>query len=99
MRRICSRRSGAGMRASLEEIVAAITGGNQGCTCTGTAARNGFLMMDDPLVDIDPVRQKAAAGAIAAFTAGRQLILFTCHPAITELFSGNLIRLLEERRS
>jgi exonuclease SbcC len=54
---------------------------------------DGFLMMDDPLVDMDPVRQKAAAAAIAAFAAGRQLILFTCHPATAELFTGNLIRL------
>ena len=54
---------------------------------------DGFLMMDDPLVDMDPVRQKAAAAAIAAFAADKQLILFTCHPATAELFTGNLIRL------
>jgi exonuclease SbcC len=123
----------AGMRAPLEEMVAAITGGRhvrvqmdgtlpsalgqpEGGSISwellsaGTrdalalAVRlamasyflkgsDGFLIMDDPLVDMDPVRQKAAAAAIAAFSAGRQLILFTCHPATAELFTGNLIRL------
>jgi DNA repair protein SbcC/Rad50 len=54
---------------------------------------DGFLMMDDPLVDMDPDRQKAAAAAISSFAAGRQLILFTCHPATAALFPGNLVRL------
>jgi DNA repair protein SbcC/Rad50 len=54
---------------------------------------DGFLMMDDPLVDMDPSRQKAAAAAITAFAVNRQLILFTCHPATAALFQGNLVSL------
>jgi exonuclease SbcC len=53
----------------------------------------GFLLMDDPLVDLDPDRQAAAAGAIREFTAIRQTILFTCHPAHAELLGGDLVRL------
>jgi DNA repair protein SbcC/Rad50 len=123
----------AGMRAPVEEIVAAITGGRHlSVEMAGTlpsalsdpkggslswellsagtrdalalAVRlamafhflkgsDGFLMMDDPLVDMDPVRQKAAAAAIAAFASDKQLILFTCHPSTADLFTGNLIRL------
>ncbi|MGA2480622.1 MAG: AAA family ATPase [Spirochaetia bacterium] len=54
---------------------------------------DGFLMMDDPLVDMDPARQKAAAAALSSFAASRQLILFTCHPSTAALFAGNLISL------
>jgi DNA repair protein SbcC/Rad50 len=54
---------------------------------------DGFVMMDDPLVDMDPVRQKAAAAAIASFAQHRQLILFTCHPSTAALFAGNLVSL------
>jgi exonuclease SbcC len=54
---------------------------------------DGFLMMDDPLVDMDPDRQQAAARALQSFSAGRQLILFTCHPSTAELLGGTLVRL------
>jgi exonuclease SbcC len=51
-------------------------------------ASDGFLMMDDPLVDMDPDRQRAAAAALSAFAEKRQLIVFTCHPATAELLAG-----------
>lgn len=54
---------------------------------------DGFLMMDDPLVDMDPARQKAAAEALKSFSAGRQIIFFTCHPGTADLLGGNLIRM------
>ncbi len=54
---------------------------------------DGFLLMDDPLVDMDPERQRAAAAALKDFGAKRQLILFTCHPSTAELLGGNLISL------
>jgi exonuclease SbcC len=54
---------------------------------------DGFLMMDDPLVDMDPARQKAAAEALKSFAAGRQIIFFTCHPGTADLLGGNLIRM------
>ncbi len=58
--------------------------------------REGFLMMDDPLVDLDPERQALAASALRRFAdleQGRQLLLFTCHPAHAQRFPG--ARLLE----
>jgi exonuclease SbcC len=54
---------------------------------------DGFLMLDDPLVEMDPERQKAAARALASFAEKRQLIVFTCHPATAELLGGTPIRL------
>lgn len=54
---------------------------------------DGFMMLDDPLVEMDPERQAAAARALASFAAKRQLIVFTCHPASAELLGGTLIRL------
>ncbi len=43
----------------------------------------GFLILDDPLVDLDPARQERASAVLARFASrpGRQLLLFTCHPA------------------
>ncbi len=53
----------------------------------------GFLMLDDPLVNMDPARQKVAASMLGDFAASKQVVLFTCHPAHAELLGGNLIRL------
>jgi exonuclease SbcC len=122
-----------GMRAELEKLIAAMTGGRhvrvemdgslprgladgKGRSISGDllsagtrdtlalALRlamaayflgdsDGFMMMDDPLVDMDPARRKAAAQSLASFGSARQLILFTCHPSTAELLGGNLIRL------
>jgi exonuclease SbcC len=57
------------------------------------ADTDGFVLMDDPLVDMDPDRQAAAAGALRDFASGRQLVLLTCHPGAVDLLGGNLIRL------
>ena len=54
---------------------------------------DGFLMMDDPLVDMDPERQRASAAALQSFADRRQLILFTCHPSTAALLGGRLITL------
>jgi DNA repair protein SbcC/Rad50 len=54
---------------------------------------DGFLMMDDPLVDMDPERQAAAASALKAFAEGRQLILLTCHPTTARLVGGTLVEM------
>jgi len=53
----------------------------------------GFLLLDDPLVDLDPERQAAAAAALCEFASGRQTIVFTCHPTHAELLGGELVRL------
>jgi exonuclease SbcC len=54
---------------------------------------DGFLMLDDPLSEMDPERQKAAAGILRSFAKEKQLVVFTCHPATAEMMGGNLIRL------
>jgi exonuclease SbcC len=54
---------------------------------------DGFMLLDDPLVDMDPGRQHAAAAALQDFGATHQLIVFTCHPATAELLGGNRIML------
>jgi exonuclease SbcC len=55
--------------------------------------RGGFLLLDDPLVDLDPDRQAAAAAMLCEFSADRQTIVFTCHPAHAQLLGGDLVRL------
>jgi exonuclease SbcC len=42
----------------------------------------GFLLLDDPFVALDPGRQDRAAAVLERFAqGGRQLLLFTCQPA------------------
>ena len=48
--------------------------------------REGFFILDDPLVDMDPRRQKSAAAALSEFARDIQVIFFTCHPAHADLF-------------
>lgn len=54
---------------------------------------NGFLMMDDPLVNMDPGRQKKTAELIKAYANKKQVIIFTCHPSHAELLGGNRIEI------
>ena len=63
------------------------------------ARADGFLVMDDPLVDMDPVRQQAAAARLREFAADRQLIFFTCHPATADMLGGTLVELEGESGS
>lgn len=53
----------------------------------------GVLIMDDPLVDMDPERQQTASKVLNEFAKEKQLILFTCHPSHAQLFGGNRIEL------
>jgi exonuclease SbcC len=54
---------------------------------------NGFIVMDDPLVDLDPERQKNASKLLQEFAGNKQVIVFTCHPANSKLLGGNQINL------
>jgi exonuclease SbcC len=54
---------------------------------------DGFLVMDDPLVNLDPRRQQAAAGCINQFARDKQVIVLTCHPSHARLLGGVEIRL------
>jgi exonuclease SbcC len=48
--------------------------------------KEGFLLLDDPLVDLDPERQKRAAATLEDFAGKHQLVIFTCQPANAALF-------------
>jgi exonuclease SbcC len=50
-----------------------------------------FIMLDDPLVDLDPDRQARTAEVIRSFSEDHQVILFTCHPSHAEQLGGTLI--------
>ncbi len=50
--------------------------------------RDGFLLLDDPLVDLDPRRQEAAAAMLRRFAEEKQVVVFTCHPAHAERLGG-----------
>ncbi len=56
-------------------------------------AGKGFLLIDDPLVNMDPERQKVAAEMLRDFARERQVVVFTCHPAHAELLGGSCVRL------
>ncbi|MBN1838090.1 MAG: AAA family ATPase [Spirochaetales bacterium] len=49
---------------------------------------SGFMVMDDPLVDMDPERQRLAAAVMARFARGQQLVVFTCHPSHADLLAA-----------
>lgn len=53
--------------------------------------KKGFLLYDDPLIEMDPERQKAAADVIRKAAERFQSVLFTCHPGMCELFPGAAI--------
>ncbi len=51
----------------------------------------GFLIMDDPLVNLDPERKRSAARAVQEFARRKQAIIATCDPGTAGLFGGNII--------
>jgi exonuclease SbcC len=55
--------------------------------------RKGFMIMDDPLVSLDPERRKAAAEVLRDFAGKFQLIVTTCDPNTAGLLGGNLIEI------
>lgn len=54
---------------------------------------NGFLIMDDPLVNLDPDRQEKAVEVLKAYAEQKQVLIFTCHPSHAELLGGHRILL------
>ena len=55
--------------------------------------RRGFLVLDDPLVDLDPQRQEEAAAMLKGFAEDKQVILLTCHPRHAEILGGETIQM------
>ncbi len=51
----------------------------------------GFLVMDDPLVNLDPERRESAARLINEFAREKQVIITTCDPQTASLLGGNII--------
>lgn len=51
---------------------------------------DGFLIMDDPLVDMDPDRQNLAAQLLRDSGNKRQVIVFTCHPNHADMIGGRV---------
>ncbi|MFH1435598.1 MAG: AAA family ATPase [Pseudomonadota bacterium] len=54
---------------------------------------DGFLIMDDPLVDMDPSRRKKAARVLKAYAKAKQVIVFTCHPDHAKILGGPTAKL------
>jgi exonuclease SbcC len=55
--------------------------------------KSGFLLLDDPLVDMDSGRQALAAEQIKEFAKTKQVIFLTCHPQTAEMLSGKCIEM------
>jgi len=55
--------------------------------------KDNFVIMDDPLVDLDPDRQSRAGEAIKEFAKHKQIILLTCHPSHAAILGGHQIHL------
>jgi len=53
---------------------------------------DGFLMMDDPLVDLDPNRKKQAAEILNRAAEEVQIIITTFDPNTAELLDGHVLR-------
>jgi len=55
--------------------------------------KEGFLMLDDPLVEMDSGRQALAAEQINEFAKTKQVIFLTCHPQIARMLNGKNIKI------
>ncbi len=56
--------------------------------------QKGLLLLDDPLVNLDPAHAERAAREIQEFSAqGWQVVIFTCHPGHAEVLGGSRIEL------
>ncbi len=96
--RSLSPEEGTALRASGPGIpFAVLSAGTR--ACLGLAVRlamarwflegkEGFLLLDDPLVDLDPVRQETAGELLRRLSEEKQILLFTCHPAHASLLGG-----------
>ncbi len=54
------------------------------------------LMMDDVVVNFDPDRALKTACALAKFAeeSGMQVLFFTCHPTVAEMFPQDVKRII-----
>lgn len=54
---------------------------------------NGMIVLDDDLLDMDPVRRTYAATLLQEFSQNHQVIFTTCDPAVANMLGGKLIEL------
>ena len=52
---------------------------------------DGFIILDDPLVNLDPERQNAAASCLQEFSRHHQIVVLTCHPSHADLLGGGRV--------
>ena len=57
---------------------------------------DGFLILDDPMVDLDADRQKRTADVLRAFADQKQVILLTCHEAHAALLTQSPLRITRD---
>ena len=55
--------------------------------------KNGFLNLDDPMVDFDEDRQKFAADCFKEYANKKQLFIFTCHQSHANQLGGTQINI------
>ena len=53
----------------------------------------GFLILDDCLVDLDPLRKSVAIELISKFSIKHQVIFTTCSPDTASQLGGNIIQM------
>ena len=53
----------------------------------------GFVIMDDPLISLDPDRRQSAAALIKEFAGEKQLIITTFDPETAALLGGNVVKM------
>jgi len=56
---------------------------------------DGFLMLDDPLTELDSDRRKLAIEELKKFALKKQIIMFTCHEEQEKLFLGENVNLVK----
>lgn len=51
----------------------------------------GFIILDDPMVDMDPKRRDSASKAIEEYSNKQQILVLTCHPEHSDGLKGEII--------
>lgn len=57
---------------------------------------DGFLILDDPMVDLDAERQRKTADVLREFADQKQVILLTCHEAHAALLTQSPLRVTRD---
>ena len=57
---------------------------------------DGFLILDDPMVDLDADRQRKTADVLREFAEQKQVILLTCHEAHAALLTDSPLQITRE---